>query len=177
MQEINEKIEKGSENLKTKPETPNTDGEYGVDNNDTLESEKITEYDYSDESSIEKLHDVIDCLSSEEALSALEAIRRTHGVGDTLELMGFKEWFDKAFFPVLQNFAVESFAKLYVERDADENITVTIVNKQGFIIGEKQKQMRMVLMAADDISISQWGGVPQVEMVLSFNAPQKSYIV
>ena len=51
MQEINEKIEKGSENLKTKPETPNTDGEYGVDNNDTLESEKITEYDYSDESS------------------------------------------------------------------------------------------------------------------------------
>ena len=153
MQEINEKIEKGSENLKTKPETPNTDGEYGVDNN------------------------VIDCLSSEEALSALEAIRRTHGVGNTLKLMGFKEWFDKAFFPVLQNFAVESFAKLYVERDADENITVTIVNKQGFIIGEKQKQMRMVLMAADDISISQWGGVPQVEMVLSFNAPQKSYIV
>lgn len=133
MQEINEKIEKGSENLKTKPETPNTDGEYGVDNNDTLESEKITEYDYSDESSIEKLHDVIDCLSSEEALSALEAIRRTHGVGNTLKLMGFKEWFDKAFFPVLQNFAVESFAKLYVERDADENITVATVYKGNII--------------------------------------------
>lgn len=119
------------------------------------ENDDVLEFDYTGADEAGNLAAMTENLSQEEeaaaAMETIESVRRKRG-NDAVH--DFRAWFDAALLPILKDFAELAGAKLTVRQDHFHDITATLTGRCGFDITATQKRMRMVLAAADHISVN-----------------------
>ena len=110
-------------------------------------------------------------LSSEEAAAALAAIRDVREEQADRKVQNFKNWFDAAFLPILKDFAEIAGSRLKIQQDPWHDITATFSSQCGIDITPSEKRMRMVISAADHISINKQTDSDRVDFSLIFGFP------
>lgn len=75
--------------------------------------------------------------------------------------------FDAAFLPILKDFAEITGSRLKIQQDPWHDITATFSSQCGIDITPREKRMRMVISAADHISINKQTDSDRVDFLLS----------
>ena len=132
----------------------------------------MQEFDFTNTDIVDELSETAEQLSPEEATAAIAAIRGIRGEKETDEAKDFQAWFDAAFLPILKDFAALTASRLKISQDACGDITATLISRCGFDITVNEKRMRMVVSAADHISVSKWADSDDVEFTLIFGIPE-----
>ena len=128
------------------------------------------EFDFT--TAANSLSKIAEKLSPEETAAAMMAIQNIQNNHKNRKGQDFKTWFDAAFLPILKNFAALTGSKLTIQQDPVYDITATLTSRCGFDITANQKQMHMIINAADHISISKWSDSDAVELSLIFSIPE-----
>ena len=76
--------------------------------------------------------------------------------------------FDAAFLPILKDFAEITGSRLKIQQDPWHDITATFSSQCGIDITPREKRMRMVISAADHISINKQTDSDRVDFSLIF---------
>lgn len=126
------------------------------------------EFDFTDITTENRLSEIAEELSPEETAAAIVAIQNIQNEHNKRKGQNFKAWFDAAFLPILKNFAALNGSKLIIRQDSLHDITAALTSRCGFDITAHQKQMHMVLAAADHISITKWSDSDTVELTFLF---------
>ena len=79
--------------------------------------------------------------------------------------------FDAAFLPILKDFAEITGSRLKIQQDPWHDITATFSSQCGIDITPREKRMRMVISAADHISINKQTDSDRVDFSLTFGFP------
>ena len=79
--------------------------------------------------------------------------------------------FDAAFLPILKDFAEITGSRLKIQQDPWHDITATISSQCGIDITPSEKRMRMIISAADHISINKQTDSDRVDFSLIFGFP------
>ena len=79
--------------------------------------------------------------------------------------------FDAAFLPTLKDFAEITGSRLKIQQDPWHDITATFSSQCGIDITPSEKRMRMVISAADHISINKQTDSDRVDFSLIFGFP------
>ena len=79
--------------------------------------------------------------------------------------------FDAAFLPILKDFAEITGSRLKIQQDPWHDITATFSSQYGIDITPREKRMRMVISAADHISINKQTDSDRVDFSLIFGFP------
>ena len=79
--------------------------------------------------------------------------------------------FDAAFLPILKDFAEITGSRLKIQQDPWHDITATFSSQCGIDIAPSEKRMRMVISAADHISINKQTDSDRVDFSLIFGFP------
>ena len=79
--------------------------------------------------------------------------------------------FDAAFLPILKDFAEITGSRLKIQQDPWHDITATFSSQCGIDITPNEKRMRMVISAADHISINKQTDSDRVDFSLIFGFP------
>ena len=79
--------------------------------------------------------------------------------------------FDAAFLPILKDFAEITGSRLKIQQDPWHNITATFSSQCGIDITPSEKRMRMIISAADHISINKQTDSDRVDFSLIFGFP------
>ena len=79
--------------------------------------------------------------------------------------------FDAAFLPILKDFAEITGSRLKIQQDPWHDITATFNSQCGIDITPSEKRMRMVISAADHISINKQTDSDRVDFSLIFGFP------
>lgn len=79
--------------------------------------------------------------------------------------------FDAAFLPILKDFAEITGSRLKIQQDPWHDITATFSSQCGIDITPSEKRMRMVISAADHISINKQTDSDRVDFSLIFGFP------
>ena len=79
--------------------------------------------------------------------------------------------FDAAFLPILKDFAEITGSRLKIQQDPWHDITATFSSQCGIDITPSEKRMRMIISAADDISINKQTDSDRVDFSLIFGFP------
>lgn len=79
--------------------------------------------------------------------------------------------FDAAFLPILKDFAEITGSRLKIQQDLWHDITATFSSQCGIDIAPSEKRMRMVISAADHISINKQTDSDRVDFSLIFGFP------
>lgn len=79
--------------------------------------------------------------------------------------------FDAAFLPILKDFAEITGSRLKIQQDPWHDITATFSIQCGIDITPREKRMRMVISAADHISINKQTDSDRVDFSLIFGFP------
>lgn len=79
--------------------------------------------------------------------------------------------FDAAFLPILKDFAEITGSRLKIQQDLWHDITATFSSQCGIDITPREKRMRMVISAADHISINKQTDSDRVDFSLIFGFP------
>ena len=79
--------------------------------------------------------------------------------------------FDAAFLPILKDFAEITGSRLKIQQDPWHDITATFSSQCGIDITPSEKRMRMVISAADHISINKQTDSDRVDFSLIFVFP------
>ena len=79
--------------------------------------------------------------------------------------------FDAAFLPILKDFAEITGSRLKIQQDPRHDITATFSSQCGIDIAPSEKRMRMVISAADHISINKQTDSDRVDFSLIFGFP------
>lgn len=79
--------------------------------------------------------------------------------------------FDAAFLPILKDFAEITGSRLKIQQDPWHDITATFSSQCGIDITPREKRMRMVISAADHISINKQTDSDRVDFSLIFGFP------
>ena len=79
--------------------------------------------------------------------------------------------FDAAFLPILKDFAEITGSRLKIHQDPWHDITATFSSQCGIDITPREKRMRMVISAADHISINKQTDSDRVDFSLIFGFP------
>lgn len=133
----------------------------------------IQEFDFTDAfTEKNSLSEIAEELSPEETAAAIVAIQNIQNEHIKRKGQNFKAWFDAAFLPILKNFAALTGSKLTIQQDSIHDITAALTSRCGFDITAEQKQMHMILAAADHISVTKWSGSDMVELSLLFAFPK-----
>ena len=114
---------------------------------------------------------IVEDLSSEEAVAALAAIRDVREEQADRKVQNFKNWFDAAFLPILKDFAEITGSRLKIQQDPWHDITATFSSQCGIDITPSEKRMRMIISAADHISINKQTDSDRVDFSLIFGFP------
>lgn len=136
------------------------------------ENDNVLEFDYTGTDQAGNLADMAENLSQAEAAAAMEAIESVRRKRADDAVRDFRAWFDAALLPILKDFTELTGAKLTIRQDHFHDITATFTGRCGFDITATQKRLRMVLAAADHISVNRWSGSDEVEFSLIFGFPE-----
>lgn len=128
----------------------------------------MQEFDFTDITTENSLSEIAEKLSPEETTAAIAAIQNIQNEYNNRKRQDFKAWFDAAILPILKNFAVLNGSKLIIRQDSLHDITAALTSRCGFDITIHQKQMHMVLAAADHIGITKWSDSDTVELTFLF---------
>lgn len=79
--------------------------------------------------------------------------------------------FDAAFLPILKDFAEITGSRLKIQQDPWHDITATFSSQCGIDITPSEKRMRMIISAADHISINKQTDSDRVDFSLIFGSP------
>ena len=79
--------------------------------------------------------------------------------------------FDAAFLPILKDFAEITGSRLKIQQDPWHDITATFSSQCGIDITPSEKRMRMIISAADHISINKQTDSGRVDFSLIFGFP------
>ena len=79
--------------------------------------------------------------------------------------------FDAAFLPILKDFAEITGSRLKIQQDPWHHITATFSSQCGIDITPSEKRMRMIISAADHISINKQTDSDRVDFSLIFGFP------
>ena len=79
--------------------------------------------------------------------------------------------FDAAFLPILKDFAEITGSRLKIQQDPWHDITATFSSQCGIDITPSEKRMRMIISAADHISINKQTDSARVDFSLIFGFP------
>ena len=79
--------------------------------------------------------------------------------------------FDAAFLPILKDFAEITGSRLKIQQDPWYDITATFSSQCGIDITPSEKRMRMIISAADHISINKQTDSDRVDFSLIFGFP------
>lgn len=79
--------------------------------------------------------------------------------------------FDAAFLPILKDFAEITGSRLKIQQDPWHDITATFISQCGIDITPSEKRMRMIISAADHISINKQTDSDRVDFSLIFGFP------
>ena len=79
--------------------------------------------------------------------------------------------FDAAFLPILKDFAEITGSRLKIQQDPWHDITATFSSQCGIDITPSEKRMRMIISAADHISINKQPDSDRVDFSLIFGFP------
>ena len=79
--------------------------------------------------------------------------------------------FDAAFLPILKDFAEITGSRLKIQQDPWHDIMATFSSQCGIDITPREKRMRMVISAADHISINKQTDSDRVDFSLIFGFP------
>lgn len=79
--------------------------------------------------------------------------------------------FDAAFLPILKDFAEITGSRLKIQQDPWHDITATFSSQCGIDITPSEKRMRMIISAADHISINKQTDSNRVDFSLIFGFP------
>lgn len=79
--------------------------------------------------------------------------------------------FDAAFLPILKDFAEITGSRLKIQQDPWHDITATFSSQCGIDITPREKRMRMIISAADHISINKQTDSDRVDFSLIFGFP------
>lgn len=79
--------------------------------------------------------------------------------------------FDAAFLPILKDFAAITGSRLKIQQDPWHDITATFSSQCGIDITPSEKRMRMIISAADHISINKQTDSDRVDFSLIFGFP------
>ena len=79
--------------------------------------------------------------------------------------------FDAAFLPILKGFAEIPGSRLKIQQDPWHDITATFSSQCGIDITPSEKRMRMIISAADHISINKQTDSDRVDFSLIFGFP------
>lgn len=79
--------------------------------------------------------------------------------------------FDAAFLPILKDFAEITGSRLKFQQDPCHDITATFSSQCGIDITPSEKRMRMIISAADHISINKQTDSDRVDFSLIFGFP------
>ena len=79
--------------------------------------------------------------------------------------------FDAAFLPILKDFAEITGSRLKIQQNPWHDITATFSSQCGIDITPSEKRMRMVISAADHISINKQTDSDRVDFSLIFGFP------
>ena len=82
--------------------------------------------------------------------------------------------FDAAFLPILKDFAEITGSRLKIQQDPWHDITATFSSQCGIDITPSEKRMRMIISAADHISINKQTDSDRVDFSLIFGFPDDS---
>ena len=131
----------------------------------------MQEFDFTETHDENELAAIVEDLSSEEAVAALAAIRDVREEQADRKVQNFKNWFDAAFLPILKDFAEITGSRLKIQQDPWHDITATFSSQCGIDITPSEKRMRMVISAADHISINKQTDSYRVDFYLIFGFP------
>lgn len=131
----------------------------------------MQEFDFTETHDENELAAIVEDLSSEEAVAALAAIRDVREEQADRKVQNFKNWFDAAFLPILKDFAEITGSRLKIQQDPWHDITATFSSQCGIDITPSEKRMRMVISAADHISINKQTDSDRVDFSLIFGFP------
>ena len=131
----------------------------------------MQEFDFTETHDENELAAIVEDLSSEEAVAALAAIRDVREEQADRKVQNFKNWFDAAFLPILKDFAEITGSRLKIQQDPWHDITATFSSQYGIDITPREKRMRMVISAADHISINKQTDSDRVDFSLIFGFP------
>ena len=131
----------------------------------------MQEFDFTGTHDENELASIVEDLSSEEAVAALAAIRDVREEQADRKVQNFKNWFDAAFLPILKDFAEIIGSRLKIQQDPWHDITATFSSQYGIDITPREKRMRMVISAADHISINKQTDSDRVDFSLIFGFP------
>ena len=79
--------------------------------------------------------------------------------------------FDASFLPILKDFAEITGSRLKIHQDPWHDITATFSSQCGIDITPSEKRMRMIISAADHISINKQTDSDRVDFSLIFGFP------
>ena len=79
--------------------------------------------------------------------------------------------FDADFLPILKDFAEITGSRLKIQQDPWHDITATFSSQCGIDITPSEKRMRMIISAADHISINKQTDSDRVDFSLIFGFP------
>ena len=79
--------------------------------------------------------------------------------------------FDAAFLPILKDFAEITGSRLKIQQDPWHDITATFSSQCGIDITPSEKRMRMIISAADHISINKQTDSDRMDFSLIFGFP------
>lgn len=79
--------------------------------------------------------------------------------------------FDASFLPILKDFAEITGSRLKIQQDPWHDITATFSSQCGIDITPSEKRMRMIISAADHISINKQTDSDRVDFSLIFGFP------
>ena len=128
----------------------------------------MQEFDFTGTHDENELAAIVEDLSSEETVAALAAIRDVREEQADRKVQNFKNWFDAAFLPILKDFAEITGSRLKIQQDPWHDITATFSSQCGIDITPREKRMRMVISAADHISINKQTDSDRVDFSLIF---------
>lgn len=131
----------------------------------------MQEFDFTGTHDENELAAIVEDLSSEETVAALAAIRDVREEQADRKVQNFKNWFDAAFLPILKDFAEITGSRLKIQQNPWHDITATFSSQCGIDITPSEKRMRMVISAADHISINKQTDSDRVDFSLIFGFP------
>ncbi len=131
----------------------------------------MQEFDFTGTHDENELAAIVEDLSSEETVAALAAIRDVREEQADRKVQNFKNWFDAAFLPILKDFAEITGSRLKIQQDPWHDITATFSSQCGIDITPREKRMRIVISAANHISINKQTDSDRVDFSLIFGFP------
>lgn len=120
-------------------------------------------YDYRDRETLsDNVLSEVEDMNERQRTAAYSAIQKVKEDFRENEIQTHEEWFDKALFPLFQEYAKETFSQLIIEK-GEGIITALFRNKRGYVLTSENSRLKSFFFMAAQIVID----MEQGELILS----------